>query len=126
MENTKQATKPSKNGETEEVTVEQLEQIMPFGPSVRSLLASLEDSRHFDPDDDDTERNMTVQFNVAQHAQLERLAEYYRRSKTSVASDLLQATIVDVFRALDLPQLTPQEIGEFIARTAKKRSGEVL
>jgi hypothetical protein len=110
-------------GEEDGVTIQQAEHIRTFGPAVRSLLQEWEGTlaQLEDPEYESVDRNMTVQFNVCRHAELERIADYFKGTKTSIASDLLAATIADVFRVLELPQVTPWEVAEFVERTKKKK-----
>lgn len=109
--------------EETKVTPKDAERIVSFGPSMQSTLDQLEQARVSIMDDDLEDRNMTVQFNLYHHAQLEKIAEFFKQSKTSVASRILEGAIGDVYRFLDLPELEPAEIRTFLERTRKARNG---
>ena len=80
-------------------------------------LATLDEEEIIETDIPD--RSLSLRVPVATHLMLYRIAQKLRRSKTACAEEILDIAVRDVYKQIELPRLTTEDIQEYAAQTEK-------
>ena len=65
------------------------------------------------------DRSLSLRVPVATHLMLYRIAQKLGRSKTASAEEILDIAVRDVYKQIELPPLTAEDIQEYAAQTEK-------
>jgi hypothetical protein len=65
------------------------------------------------------DRSLSLRIPITTHLMLYRIAQKLSRSKTAGAEEILHIAVKDVYRQLELPPLTVQDIEEYAVQTEK-------
>ena len=65
------------------------------------------------------DRSLSLRVPVATHLMLYRIAQKLGRSKTASAEEILDIAVKDVYKQIELPRLTAEDIEEYAAQTEK-------
>ena len=65
------------------------------------------------------DRSLSLRVPVATHLMLYRIAQKLGRSKTASAEEILGIAVRDVYKQIELPSLTAEDIQEYAAQTEK-------
>lgn len=65
------------------------------------------------------DRSLSLRVPITTHLMLYRIAQKLGRSKTASAEEILDIAVKDVYKQIELPRLTAEDIEEYAAQTEK-------